>query len=213
MTDHESAPAPLSAGVGSVAALLALNDLAFVQAAYRLVLGREADEVGLAAYVTQVRQGEDKALIVARLAQSDEGQQRRIKLDGLADLLRSHTRLQRPWPTRVLRGVSRALVRPANEPLERTLRALDNRLYRLEVALDNQRTDLAQLKEAIAQVSITLDLIRQRGVPTSHSEKAVQSALETPRVNAPVTRQVPPRLEQVMKGLSRIVSRRQAASL
>ena len=182
--------------------LLALHDVAFVQAAYRVLLGREADDGGLAAFVTQVRQGEDKALIVARLAQSEEGLQRRVKLDGLDGLLRAHAPQRRAWPVRALRRLSRAFVRSANEPVERMLRVLDNRLYRIEVALEHQGCELTRLRDTTAQVAITVDSLKLQ-----HTGAQSVGAPRTLAIPPVLPRQVPPRLEQVMQGLRRSMTR------
>lgn len=203
-----SAPAPSITSVAPAATgeLLALHDVAFVQAAYRVLLGREADDSGLAAFVAQVRQGDDKALVMARLALSEEGRQRRVKLAGLDELLRAHAPRSRAWPVRALHRLSRAFVRPANEPLERTLRVLDNRLYRIEVALDHQALELTRLRDTTAQVAITVDSIKLQ-----HAGSPKVDAPSTSAAPTVLPRQVPPRLEQVMQGMRRAMTRRRTA--
>lgn len=65
-------------------ALTALRDVAFVKAAYRVMLGREADPSGLDQYVRQLRSGAlDKVDILALLRDSEEGRRRDIEVPGL----------------------------------------------------------------------------------------------------------------------------------
>jgi len=56
--------------------LLALHDEAFVRAAYRTLLGREADSGGLSHYRARLRAGCGKAKIIWALTQSDEGRRK-----------------------------------------------------------------------------------------------------------------------------------------
>ena len=77
--------------------------MAFVKAAYLTLLGREADEQGLASYLSQVRNGAHKGSIVASLALSDEGCQRAQTLAGLHALLAAHAPRSNTWPRRTAR--------------------------------------------------------------------------------------------------------------
>ncbi|HQT42584.1 MAG TPA: DUF4214 domain-containing protein [Halothiobacillus sp.] len=52
--------------------LFALDDEAFIQAAYRCLLNREPDQHGMAYYLGRLAQGYDKAAVIAQLAQSPE---------------------------------------------------------------------------------------------------------------------------------------------
>ena len=56
---------------------LALHGEAFVRAAYREVLGREADGSGLANYLTQLDRGRSKTTILLALRFSPEGRQQK----------------------------------------------------------------------------------------------------------------------------------------
>lgn len=200
-----SAPAPggTPPAPRSASELLALHDVGFVQAAYRLLLGREADDSGLASFVGQVRQGDDKAQVLWRLAQSDEGRQHQTQLDGLDELLRNCAPRSRPFAVRLLQRLGRGMLRPANEPLERMLRVLDNRLYRIERALDQQAGELNQLRDAAAQIAISIEAVKsQQAAPSAGGPVAAGAAATT------WPRQVPPRLEQVMQGLRRALNRR-----
>src|SRR5687768_550653 len=65
-------------------AITALRDRAFVEAAYRLLLGREPDAEGLAHAVHQLRSGTlDKVDILGDLRQSPEGRARAVEIAGL----------------------------------------------------------------------------------------------------------------------------------
>ncbi len=68
--------------------LLALHDEAFVRAAYRTLLGREADNDGLGHYHARLRAGCGKAKIIWALTQSDEGRRKAsfADLDHLPDI-------------------------------------------------------------------------------------------------------------------------------
>jgi hypothetical protein len=63
--------------------LLTLDGAAFVRAAYRAVLGREADPPGEASYVAQLRDGRSKVVLLADMARSPEGQQNGAVVAGL----------------------------------------------------------------------------------------------------------------------------------
>src|SRR5688572_16175398 len=68
----------------TVDALTALRDRAFVEAAYRVLLGREVDPSGLAGFVHQLRSGAlDKVDILGDLRHSPEGEQRAVDIAGL----------------------------------------------------------------------------------------------------------------------------------
>lgn len=64
---------------------LAANDgAAFVKAAYRAILGREADAEGLTCYRAMLRDGASKVEIIGRICQSPEAKQRNASVVGLA---------------------------------------------------------------------------------------------------------------------------------
>ena len=68
----------------TLAGLRALRDRTFVQSAYRVVLGRDADPSGLDQYLRQLRSGAfDKVDILGELRYSPEGEQRGVDIDGL----------------------------------------------------------------------------------------------------------------------------------
>src|SRR5687768_4152597 len=79
-----AAPEPARDVPATLEALTALRDRAFVQAAYRVLLGRDVDPSGLASFVQQLRSGAlDKVDILGDLRRSPEGQQRAVTIPGL----------------------------------------------------------------------------------------------------------------------------------
>ncbi len=75
---------PLASGRGPVASLsglLALQDRAFVAAAYQLLLRRDADKSGMAAYLGRLRAGDRKLALLGDLRRCGESQalQRRLE--------------------------------------------------------------------------------------------------------------------------------------
>ena len=68
----------------TLAGLTALRDREFVDAAYRVILGREPDAAGSAPYLAGLRAGTlDKIDVLGDLRYSSEGEQRAVRLDGL----------------------------------------------------------------------------------------------------------------------------------
>ncbi len=182
----------------TVQTLLALGDEDFVRQAYRLVLGREADPGGLENYLNSVRSGADKAALVAQLALSDEGLQRHATVPGLDALVDAHRIHPVPITQRVLRRLLRPLRGPSPEPLERALRAIDNRLYRMEQTLAEQRDGVAALAVQLAQLQAASPRAAEPagpGAPTAHAQ-------------AHMPRQAPPRVEHIYRGLVRMLARR-----
>ncbi|NIE66106.1 DUF4915 domain-containing protein [Burkholderia sp. Ax-1719] len=74
----------------SVADLLARNDESFIQCAYETLLRRLPDEQGTHYYLTRLRAGVSKRVIIAQLAISKEGQARAVDLPGLGEIVRRY---------------------------------------------------------------------------------------------------------------------------
>lgn len=114
--------------VAHVNALLDLEGVAFVKAAYLALLGREVDEAGGINYVQRQRDGWSKMSMVKGLALSDEGRAFGNKLPGLSAALGRYAKAQRRswggWYYRSVLGVESDL------PLERHLRAAHQALFR-----------------------------------------------------------------------------------
>jgi hypothetical protein len=104
--------------VDQAADLLALHGTPFVKAAYRTVLGREADPAGLAHYVELLRSGYSRSHILAALAGSPEARSSGQDLPGLQQLVRGYRKGQARswggWYWRNVKGVESDLP-PARE--------------------------------------------------------------------------------------------------
>lgn len=108
--------------------LLTLYDEPFVRAAYRALLGREADPSGLDSYGARVRAGVPRERVLVELASSEEGRKRKPGIPGLDELLRRHG--EQPGRTaRAFARLARALGRPALEPVTAQLNALQNLVW------------------------------------------------------------------------------------
>jgi O-antigen chain-terminating methyltransferase len=68
---------------GSIETLFTQGDRAFIDAAYRLVLRREADEAGRHNYASQLMNGMSRLVVLARLRMSREGRRAGVPLPGL----------------------------------------------------------------------------------------------------------------------------------
>ncbi|MFM0142920.1 methyltransferase domain-containing protein [Paraburkholderia sp. RL18-085-BIA-A] len=83
---YESEPAPDAADLadrGAIERLFVVDNPEFVRAAYRLLLGREADETGRANYVSQLARGASRLVVLGRLRMSPEGRRAAVPVTGL----------------------------------------------------------------------------------------------------------------------------------
>lgn len=182
--------------------LLALGDIEFVQAAYRTVLGREADGSGLATYVTMVRDGEDKARIIATLAASVEGRQIQSKLEGIASLREASIGDRPTWAKRLVRRLARAAGISDSESHLRLLRAVENRLIRIESNMAHQDVSLEALREQVLRSNSAVAATPGRAAELQPVDPALSE------IPIEVPRQVPPRVEQLFRGLKQAAARR-----
>ena len=134
----------------SLDALLELHDESFVTGAYRLVLGRDPDADGMAAYLGQVRAGRRREVIIAAMAGSPEGRPRAESIPGLVQLSRRVADQRPALPLRALRRALRAL---SSNP-DGTLGSLENRLG-LQTQLLRQGS--VQTSAALSHLSAELD--------------------------------------------------------
>jgi len=193
--------AETQAQVSTLPALLALDDTEFVRAAYLELLGREGDDTGLEHFTRRLREGEDKRRLIADLALSEEGRRRQQRLPGLAELAQAHAARVAPWPHRAARAVLRRLGAPSREPVERALRAADNRLYRLERVLLAQTAELSALRHDVARLAAQVEALKP-AAPASGSPGEEAAA---PPVTLP--RQAPLRVEQIFHQMRRTAIR------
>ena len=101
--------------------LLELNDVAFVEAAYQVLLSRSPDPAGLEYYVNRLRLGHAKNAVVAQIAMSSETGNTPQDLEGLTELKVRHQK-SRHWLWRFLERTTR---------IERQANRLENELGRL----------------------------------------------------------------------------------
>jgi hypothetical protein len=145
----------LEAGAGNLQELLALEDAAFVEGAYRTLLRRPPDAVGFSHYLRLIRSGASKMRIVSQLLWSAEGRRAAPSLPGLRGAVWRYwlasSRLT-GWWYRVITGSE------GDTPLECRVRAVQNSLSRLVQEREresrdwnNAADDVARLLKALAE--------------------------------------------------------------
>jgi glycosyltransferase involved in cell wall biosynthesis len=128
--------------------LLDLDDDSFVQAAYLTVLGREADQEGLAYYLRRARSGIGKLHILGQLRHSPEGRSRATNVSGLDKAIRFNK-------LKNLLGFNTA-PEHRNEKQDSRLRAVENVLHSLArtvVSTNQQITNLHASLERLRKTS------------------------------------------------------------
>jgi hypothetical protein len=83
--------------------LLDLQDAAFVEAAYRVLLGRAPDPGGADFYLRRLQSGIEKVRILKELRRSPEGRSRTVRVTGLDVAIRRQERLDSSPLWRLLR--------------------------------------------------------------------------------------------------------------
>jgi hypothetical protein len=112
----------------SLGELLELHDEDFVRAAYLLILGRAGDTEGRAFYVRRIRSGARREEIVVEMASSVEAAARETLLpDGLGEFFRAEEARRPGLAARILGR----LLGPAQEPLAKQLRIVENLAFRI----------------------------------------------------------------------------------
>jgi hypothetical protein len=143
-----------SSPVENVSALLALDDAAFIHAAYNALFRRAPDSSGLDHYLQLLRSGTSKMRIVWYLSRSAEGRKAASSLPGLRRAIRRHRLANNPitgWWYRPIAQVE------GDTPFECRLRAVESTLTRLvqerqmeSIALDNSAADVVRMLKALA---------------------------------------------------------------
>jgi GT2 family glycosyltransferase len=100
--------------------LLRLPDAAFVEAAYRMVLGRPVDASGRANYLQELRAGVGRLEVLNELLQSAEGRRVNAPLPALRELLRRRRWLRLPVVRHALRRLRAWTARRRSEPARAT---------------------------------------------------------------------------------------------
>lgn len=133
-SEHPGAPRRLA-----LDPLLAGDDTSFLRAAYRQVLGRDADPAGLDNHLRNLHSGRHtRAEILAALIDSPEGRQRPVEVDGLRARVRWHRLLNVPVLGHLL-------------ALGATLRQLPQQLRQQPVPVPRQTADQAARDATAAQ--------------------------------------------------------------
>jgi FkbM family methyltransferase len=105
--------------------LLQLDDEPFVRAAYRELLGRDADPDGMRHYLGRIRSGEARESVIAQIRLSREGLPRQPTIPGLQSLIRRYRLRRTPLLGTLLRLLER---RTAREATRRRLAAIEARV-------------------------------------------------------------------------------------
>lgn len=135
-----SARSGLHPVVSRVDALLALEDLAFIDCAFKTLLKRAPDAAGFAHYLRQLREGASKWTILTSLRRSSEGQAAGCDIEGLRNGMLCHSLARLRffgWFFRLVLGAE------GETPQERLLRRLDRwtRLQAAQIALEHAEAD------------------------------------------------------------------------
>jgi len=172
---------PKSLAVEHVDTLLALYDEQFVVRAYEVLLCRAPDSGGLHNYLSQIRKGIAKGQILSEIAQSEEGRLRAVEVVGLSRVIKEHKRRH----ASVWQWVVRRLLKGVVSNTEQQLRALENRFFLLEKAIDAQSklltTILALNRGGMGQADISS--ASQRNSSNELSTTALRSLIPPVRRN------------------------------
>jgi FkbM family methyltransferase len=141
----------LSNSFASPEEILELFDEAFVSAAYEMVLGRTVDSGGLENYLSKIRAGESKEMIVYELATSDEGRARPPKDPGIREFIARCAQLKMPLVSRFLNTLGFSQSRETS----RALRAAENRM-RMDIS--NSLKTYSEIELSVAKFAA--DLVR-----------------------------------------------------
>lgn len=136
----------------SVQDLLTLFDEAFVQACYRLVLGREADGPGLATHLALLRQGVAKEQLIIALAGSEEGRLAARPVAGLDELVRQASEV----PTGLRGRVMRRLAAEAGTLSRQDLASVENRFGAALQAVQGEQQRVRTGQDELVQRMATL---------------------------------------------------------
>ena len=134
--------------------LLALDDLAFIDCAYKSLLKRAPDAIGLNNYLKLIRSGVAKMRVLSQLFFSAEGRKAAPSLRGLRRTMLQYWLASNPLTGWWYRPIARV---EGDTPLERRLRAVENTLMRMAQnheresnELDTAADDVARFLKALA---------------------------------------------------------------
>lgn len=168
--------------VEHIDALLQLQGETFVRAAYRALLGREPDAVGMRSHMALLRSGRDPRLLLLGLAKSPEATARREpRLAGLDEFL---ARVDEELPSRWQRWLQARLAQ-LQRPLFNRIAILDDQLVRTNRLLAEQAESMRKLIELNRQQSDWLDdLQRQLSESTPDRRLSPEELSELHRLSA-----------------------------
>jgi len=137
---------PVAMNIGE---LLALDDFAFVDCAYKTLLRRAPDAVGFANNLRLIRLGTAKMRVVSQMFFSPEGRSKSFSLPGLKRAIFQHW-LAVSWLTG---WWYRPLAQVEGEtPLERRLRVVENKLLRMVQEREKESCDLDAAADDVARM-------------------------------------------------------------
>jgi hypothetical protein len=138
----------------NLAELAKLEDIAFVDCAYKTLLQRAPDAMGAANYLQLVRSGESKILVLSKMYFSLERRQKSTVLPGLKQAIVRYWLACNPLVGWCFRAIARA---EGDTPMERRMRIVESALLRLtreserrSCEMDFSVDDVARLFAAVS---------------------------------------------------------------
>jgi Domain of unknown function (DUF4214) len=168
--------------------LFGLRGMDFISAAYKTVLGREADSQGSAYYAGRLAAEQDRAQILYELAISEEGSGRPRTLTGLPELIHykgtvSRRSLGRPFSIEPSLVRVQYMVASLGEEANERLRSIDTQLALLtqlfEGALAKSQLAISTAHEAMQESLRAISASLER--PHSEMTVATPTAKELPQ--------------------------------
>lgn len=135
--------------------LMSFHDERFVHSAYHILLGREPDPDGGRFFLASVRSGISKMEILAQIRFSKEGKSRPVQIAALNNAIQRHRRLKMPLIGALLR------LSGANAwgDERQSLRAIENKLYLLEMRAEQRFAEMTWLIGQLKSLSSTEELV------------------------------------------------------
>ena len=132
----------------NVRELLAYNDMAFIDCAYKTLLNRSPDPGGFQTYLRRIRAGEAKMCLLLNISFSREGRiENAISLPGLPIACLKYL-LARNWVTGWwFRPIAQV---EGESPIERRLRCIENMLMRFEQDRQREASELDSAADDVA---------------------------------------------------------------
>jgi glycosyltransferase involved in cell wall biosynthesis len=145
--------------------LLSYHDKNFIHSAYLIVLGRTPDAEGSRYYLERLRSGISKVEILTQLRLSKEGRTCRLVIPELEGLIKRHKLLKTPLLGVLLQMIG---VKQPEDNMEKSLRAVENRIYIQQVRIQQFFTKTNIL---LTRLSLQSNQNRQ----TAHNEFTIST--------------------------------------